>query len=80
MHWIVASLVSAVFLGCYEVFTKQAVRNNAVLPVLFFSTLCSATVWTVLMALQALDPAPCRRPSSSPPQPRFNTRNCCSSH
>ena len=35
MHWIVASLVSAFFLGCYDLFTKHAVRDNAVLPVLF---------------------------------------------
>ena len=35
MHWIVASLVSAFFLGCYDLSTKHAVRDNAVLPVLF---------------------------------------------
>jgi bacterial/archaeal transporter family protein len=56
MHWICASLVSAFFLGCYEVFTRQAVRDNAVPPVLFLGTLCGASVWTLLMALQALHP------------------------
>lgn len=56
MHWIVASLMSALFLGCYELGTKHAVRDNAVLPVLFFANLCSATVWTGLLAVAALAP------------------------
>lgn len=57
MHWIVASLVSAVFLGCYDLFTKHAVRENAVLPVLFFANLCSASVWLTLMGAHAVSPA-----------------------
>jgi uncharacterized membrane protein len=56
MHWITASLIAAFFLGCYELFTKLAVRDNAVLPVLFFSTVCNAAIWTALMALDAAQP------------------------
>lgn len=56
MHWIVASLVSAVFLGCYDLFAKHAVRDNAVLPVLFFANLCSASIWLALMAVSAAAP------------------------
>ena len=56
MHWIAASLVSAFFLGLYELCTKHAVRENAVLPVLFLSTFCGAAVWIVLLAVQALHP------------------------
>src|SRR5688572_22487162 len=56
MHWIVASLVSAFFLGCYDLFTKHAVRDNAVLPVLFFANVCSASLWLGLMAVHALAP------------------------
>jgi drug/metabolite transporter (DMT)-like permease len=56
MHWIVASLLSALFLGGYELCTKHAVRDNAVLPVLFFTTLCGAVVWLALMLAQALHP------------------------
>lgn len=56
MHWIVASLVSAFFLGCYDLFTKASVRENAVLPVLFFANLCSASIWLALMALQSVKP------------------------
>jgi bacterial/archaeal transporter family protein len=52
MHWIAASLLSALFLGVYELCTKHAVRENAVVPVLFFSTLSGAAVWTVLLLVQ----------------------------
>jgi len=54
MHWIVASLVSALFLGVYELCTKHAVRDNAVVPVLFFSTLSGAAVWLVLLVGQTV--------------------------
>ena len=56
MHWIVASLLSAVFLGVYELCTKHAVRENAVMPVLFFSTLTGAAVWFVLLGVEAIHP------------------------
>lgn len=56
MHWIIASLVSAFFLGWYELSTKHAVRDNAVLVVLFFTNLCSATLWSIALAVQALEP------------------------
>lgn len=57
MPWVVASLLSALFLGFYELGTKHAVRDNAVLPVLFFANVCSATVWVVLLAIAAVSPA-----------------------
>ena len=57
MHWIVASLIAALFLGFYELATKHAVHQNAVLPVLFLANLCSAGVWLVLLAAQAASPA-----------------------
>jgi drug/metabolite transporter (DMT)-like permease len=56
MHWIAASLISAFFLGCYDLCTKHAVRENAVLPVLFLANVCSASVWLALMLLHALSP------------------------
>lgn len=56
MHWIAASLMSALFLGFYELGTKHAVRDNAVLPVLFLANVCSATVWACLLALAAASP------------------------
>jgi drug/metabolite transporter (DMT)-like permease len=56
MPWVAASLLSAFFLGCYELLTKHAVRANAVLPVLFLSTVCGAAVWLVLLAVPGFRP------------------------
>jgi drug/metabolite transporter (DMT)-like permease len=53
MPWVVASLLSAFFLGCYELLTKHAVRSNAVLPVLFLSNVCGAAAWVALLAVAA---------------------------
>lgn len=53
MHWIAASLMSALFLGFYDLSTKHAVRDNAVLPVLFFANVCSSIVWLILLAIDA---------------------------
>jgi len=49
MPWIAASLVSAFFLGLYDLSKKHALRDNAVLPVLFVDTLCGAAVWLALL-------------------------------
>lgn len=49
MSWVIASLISAFFLGFYDLSKKHALRDNAVLPVLFVSTLCGAAVWLVLL-------------------------------
>lgn len=51
MTWVAATLLSAFFLGIYDLGTKHAVRDNAVLPVLFFANLCSAAVWVGLIIL-----------------------------
>lgn len=56
MTWIETSLLSALFLGVYDLCVKHAIRNNAVLPVLFFSTLTGATVWTSLLLVQMAHP------------------------
>jgi drug/metabolite transporter (DMT)-like permease len=56
MNWVVAILLSAFFLGLYDLCTKHAVRANAVTPVLFFSTLTGASVWTVLLLIQFSHP------------------------
>ena len=50
------ALLSALFLGVYELCTKHAVRDNAVVPVLFFSTLTGAAVWGGLLMVQRLHP------------------------
>lgn len=56
MNWVIATLLSALFLGIYDLCTKHAVRANAVTPVLFLSTLTGAAVWGVLLAVQLAHP------------------------
>lgn len=57
MSWILASLLSALFLGVYQLCTKHAVQENAVLPVLFWSNVCSAAVWVILGATGGVFPS-----------------------
>jgi len=40
--WVLLALISAVLLGLYDVFKKLSVNGNAVLPVLFISTITGA--------------------------------------
>lgn len=56
MDWIAATIISSVFLGLYDLGTKHAVRDNAVLPVLFLANVCSAGIWLVLMSAAAVRP------------------------
>jgi len=57
MNWIAVTLLSAVVLGCCELFIKHAVRENAVLPVLVSLTLYNAGVWAALLAWHAFAPS-----------------------
>lgn len=59
MHWALLSLISALFLGFYDICQKHALRDNPVVPVLFVSTATNAGVWGALLALQALAPGAC---------------------
>lgn len=43
--WLVFAFVSAALLGFYDVFKKKALKNNAVLPVLFLNTLFSSLIF-----------------------------------
>ena len=45
MWWILA-FVSAALLGCYDASKKFSLRDNAVIPVLFFNTLISALIFS----------------------------------
>jgi len=56
MNWVIATLLSALFLGFYDLCTKHSVRHNAVTPVFFFSTLTGALVWGVLLFIQIIHP------------------------
>jgi transporter family protein len=46
--WVILALASAVLLGIYEVFKKLSVNKNAVIPVLFISTLTSSIIFLPL--------------------------------
>jgi drug/metabolite transporter (DMT)-like permease len=56
VNWVIATLLSAFFLGIYDLCTKHSVRANAVTPVFFFSTLTGALVWTALLLAQVVHP------------------------
>lgn len=43
--WAFAGLLSALFLGIYDIFKKTSLNGNAVMPVLFFSTLTSTVIF-----------------------------------
>ncbi len=56
MTWILLSLLSAGFLGVYDLLKKLSVRDNAVVPVLFFSNLAGAVFWGPLLVWSWMDP------------------------
>jgi len=56
MPWVIASLLSALFLGFYDLCKKHALTGNAVFPVLFLSTVTGGSIWLVLLLQQALAP------------------------
>lgn len=53
MAWLILAFLSAVLLGCYDSFKKEALRENAVLPVLFLNTLFSSLIFLPLIILSA---------------------------
>lgn len=54
--WVILALSSAFLLGIYEVFKKLSVNGNAVLPVLFLSTLTSALIFLPFTVGSAIYP------------------------
>jgi bacterial/archaeal transporter family protein len=54
--WALFAVASALFLGTYDVFKKLSLNSNAVLPVLFFSTLTSASIFVPLILLSIYYP------------------------
>jgi len=56
--WVYLGIVSAAFLGMYDVSKKHALRENAVLPVLFLSTVFGAAVMLPLVLLSVTGNGP----------------------
>ena len=51
--WLLLAFFSATLLGFYDVFKKKALKDNAVLPVLFFNTLFSSLIFLPFILLSA---------------------------
>jgi transporter family protein len=54
--WIYLGIVSSAFLGMYDISKKHALRQNAVLPVLFLSTVFGAAAIVPLVLLSVAKP------------------------
>lgn len=55
--WLLLAFLSAALLGFYDAFKKQALRDNAVLPVLFLNTVFSSVIFLPFILLSAFAPA-----------------------
>lgn len=56
MIWVLLGMVSAILLGVYDIFKKLSLRDNAVLPVLFFSTLTSSLIFLPVLIISHTHP------------------------
>ena len=54
--WVVLSLISAFLLGFYDIFKKQTVVGNAIIPVLFYSTMVSSLLFLPIILLSYFKP------------------------
>lgn len=51
--WLAYAFLSAALLGFYDVFKKQSLKNNAVIPVLFLNTLFCSLIFLPFIVLSA---------------------------
>ena len=49
--WLILAFMSAALLGCYDSLKKQALKSNAVIPVLFLNTLFSSLIFLPFILL-----------------------------
>ncbi|MCD7900073.1 MAG: DMT family transporter [Bacteroides sp.] len=54
--WLLLAFLSAALLGFYDVFKKQSLRDNAVLPVLFLNTIFSSLIFLPFILLSFFAP------------------------
>lgn len=54
--WLLLAFLSAALLGFYDVFKKQSLKNNAVIPVLFLNTLFSSLLFLPFILLSVWKP------------------------
>ncbi|MGN0047531.1 MAG: EamA family transporter [Bacteroides sp.] len=55
--WLLLAFLSAALLGFYDAFKKQALKDNAVLPILFLNTVFSSLIFLPFILLSYLSPA-----------------------
>ena len=51
--WLILAFLSAAFLGIYDSLKKKALKNNAVIPILFLNTLFSSLIFLPFIVLSA---------------------------
>lgn len=51
MAWLLLAFMSAAFLGVYDSLKKKALKNNAVIPILFLNTLFSSLIFLPFIVL-----------------------------
>lgn len=56
MQWVLLSLISALLLGFYDIFKKRTVVGNAIIPVLFYSTMISGLIFLPFIITSHLHP------------------------
>jgi len=56
--WLVLAFISAALLGCYDSFKKQALKQNAVIPVLTLNTLFSSLIFLPFIVLSSTELLP----------------------
>lgn len=60
--WIILAFLSAMLLGCYDVFKKVSLKDNAVIPVLFLNTVFCSLIFLPLVILSACGIIPADSP------------------
>ena len=55
--WSLLAFLSAALLGFYDAFKKQALKDNAVLPVLFLNTVFSSLIFLPFILVSCFAPA-----------------------
>ena len=55
--WLILAFSSAILLGFYDVFKKQSLKENAVIPVLFLNTLFCSLIFLPFIIGSAFYPS-----------------------
>ena len=56
--WLILAFMSAAFLGVYDSLKKKALKDNAVIPILFLNTLFSSLIFLPFIVLSAVGSMP----------------------